>query len=114
LSPGVIELVSSSALNNGGEVPDRATFVRTTRFKALKLANDPPGPSDADGPVVVVEVSGRFSGGLAHAPAGQKPPSGSVIDLVIDEANATTLDFYLGDASLDLASLGTVDQMSLS
>ena len=57
---------------------------------------------------VLIAVRGHFTANGAPIPAGAKPPSGTVLTLVVNAASGQVTDFGIGDRYPPLAQLGPV------
>lgn len=105
---GLTRLAEQAASEQGAAVRS-ATVVRSTRRAAnLALGGDIVN-TDAGESVwaIVVVAKAPFVCRSCSAPAGAKPPQGTVITLVADAKSLTVVDSGIVDSAPDLASLGT-------
>ncbi len=53
----------------------------------------------ADSPVIFVAMTGHFTGGGVPAPRGTAPPTGSLMELLIDSVSGSVVGEYIGNAA---------------
>lgn len=64
--------------------------------------------------IVVTQLSGEtFTAPQAHIPPGAKPPAGSVVNIAWAADDGRSISFSIGDAPLDLNTLGRPFAMSV-
>jgi hypothetical protein len=94
------------AKTNGESTPQNISEVSTTKNTIADLAADKVAPDQADRPVDLIQMSGKFTGYSAKIPAGKKPPQGTVMTVALDKETGKVLEWGISNNPLNLAKLG--------
>jgi hypothetical protein len=100
-----------------GEPNPKIETAETTLEQAVSLSGAPApeptitdprtGKSFADSPVILVAMTGHFTGADAPVPSGSKPITGTTMDLAIDAVSGSVIVEYVGNAPTpDLSTSG--------
>lgn len=100
-----------------GEPNPKIEAAETTLEHAVSLSGAPApepniidprtGKSFADSPVILVAMTGRFTGADAPVPSGSKPITGTTMDLAIDAVSGSVVVEYVGnEPAPDLSTNG--------
>ncbi len=102
----ILTLAERTAAGNGDPNPTLIQHAAGTRFDAVRISS---------GDLVfewnwsyLVAIRGRFTADGAPIAAGAKPPTGTVITLVLDARSGQVTDFGIGNRYPPLAQLGPV------
>jgi len=104
----ILGFVSQAAKLNDDPNPTGVSWVYATRAEVAKTLDFGIPADEAQHAEVLVIAHGDFKAELAHGPAGSKPPTGKVIELVYDTTTWQSTEFGLVDEAPDLTTLGTV------
>jgi hypothetical protein len=102
----ILTLAEQAARGDGDPHPTLIQHAAGTRFEAVRLSS---------GDLVfdwtwsyLIAVRGHFTAGDVSIPPGAKPPTGTVLTLVVDARTGQTTDFGIGNDYPPLAKLGPV------
>jgi hypothetical protein len=104
--PQILSMAEDAARRSGDPKPTLIQHVIGTRFDAVRISS---------GDVVfewnwsyLIAIRGRFTATYASYPAGAKPPTGTVMTLVVDARTGHVTDSGVGNRYPALATLGPI------